>query len=71
MCSSDLLAASAEHERRFPTGWLAEQRDAMRVRSLAGAGRADEARRAAVAFGERFPRSALLSRPGSLLPNDF
>ena len=65
------LAASAEHARRFPTGWLAEERDALRVRSLAGTGRADEARRAAVAFGERFPRSALLSRRGSLLPNDF
>ena len=56
------LAASAEHARRFPNGWLAEQREALRVRSLAGVGRAAEAHRAAVAFGERFPRSVLLSR---------
>lgn len=56
------LAISAEHARRFPDGWLAEEREALRVRSLAGAGRAAEARRAAVAFAERFPRSALSSR---------
>ncbi len=56
------LAASAEHARRFPSGWLAEEREALRVRSLGGAGRGDEARRAAAAFGERFPRSALSSR---------
>jgi hypothetical protein len=56
------LAASAEHARRFPGSWLAEEREALRVRSLDGAGRRDEAHRAAAAFGERFPRSALLSR---------
>jgi hypothetical protein len=62
------LAASAEHARRFPAGLLAEEREALRVRSLAGAGRTDEARRAAVAFGARFPRSALVSRREHLLP---
>jgi DNA-directed RNA polymerase specialized sigma24 family protein len=56
------LAATAEHARRFPGGSLAEEREALRVRSLAGAGRDDEARRAAATFGERFPRSVLLSR---------
>jgi hypothetical protein len=56
------LAASLEHARRFPNGWLAEQREALRVRSLAGVGLTDEARRAAAAFGERFPRSVFLSR---------
>ena len=63
------LAASAEHARRFPVGLLAEERDALRVRSLAGAGRTDEARRAAVAFAARFPRSALLARRENLLPH--
>ena len=41
------LTLVAEHARRFPNGHLAEQREALRVRSLAGAGRADEAHRAA------------------------
>lgn len=56
------LALLAAHARRFPSGRLAEQREAMRVRSLAGAGRGQEARRAAAAFAVRFPRSVLLSR---------
>jgi hypothetical protein len=54
------LTLVAEHARRFPSGHLAEQREAVRVRSLAGAGRGDEARRAAAAFALRFPRSVLL-----------
>jgi hypothetical protein len=56
------LAATADHARRFPSGWLAEEREALRVKSLAGAGRGDQARRVAAAFGGRFPRSALWSR---------
>jgi hypothetical protein len=59
----DALALVAEHGRRFPSGRLAEEREALRVRSLAHAGRAEEAQRAAAAFAERFPRSVLLSRP--------
>ncbi len=56
------LALIAEHARRFPHGRLAEEREALRVRSLAGAGRAEEAHRAAVAFAVQFPRSVLLQR---------
>ncbi len=56
------LTLVAEHARRFPRSHLAEQREALRVRSLAGAGRADEARGAAAAFAARFPRSVLLPR---------
>jgi hypothetical protein len=56
------LALIEVHARRFPSGQLAEQREALRVRSLAGAGRADEAHRAASAFAARFPRSVLLPR---------
>jgi hypothetical protein len=52
----------AEHGRRFPNGRLAEQREALRVKSLAGSGRAEEARHAVAAFAKRFPRSALLQR---------
>ena len=57
---SAALALVAEHAHRFPKGHLAEQREALRVRSLIGAGRTDEARRAAAAFATRFPRSVLL-----------
>ncbi len=58
----DALVLVAEHARRFPSGRLAEEREALRVRSLAGAGRGDQARRALAAFGKRFPRSVLLPR---------
>jgi hypothetical protein len=59
---SAALKLVAEHARRFPNGPLAEQREALRVRSLLGAGRTDEAHRAAAAFKVRFPRSVLLPR---------
>ena len=59
---SGALMLVAEHARRFPKGRLAEQREALRVRSLAGSGRGDEAHRAAAAFAVRFPRSVLLPR---------
>ncbi len=36
---SAALTLVAEHARRFPNGHLAEQREALRVRSLAGSGR--------------------------------
>jgi hypothetical protein len=58
------LTLVGEHARRYPKGHLAEQREALRVRSLAGAGRTDEAHRAAAAFALQFPRSVLLSRMG-------
>jgi hypothetical protein len=56
----DALVLVAEHARRFPTGRLAEEREAMRVRSLAGLGRSDEACRALTAISVRFPRSVFL-----------
>lgn len=58
----DALVLVAEHARRFANGRLAEEREALRVRSLAGAGRGDQARRALEAFARRFPRSVLLPR---------
>jgi hypothetical protein len=58
----DALVLVAEHARQFPNGRLAEEREALRVRSLAGAGRGDQARRALAAFATRFPRSVLLPR---------
>src|SRR5437016_1884991 len=40
---------------------LVEEREALRVKSLAGLGRQDDARRAAAEFHARFPRSVLLT----------
>ncbi|HVZ86508.1 MAG TPA: hypothetical protein VHG72_06045 [Polyangia bacterium] len=54
------LQVIAEHTRRFKNGRLAEEREALRVKSLAGLGRTGEARRAAAAFRSHFPRSVLL-----------
>ena len=54
------LPPIAEHARRFKDGRLAEEREALRVKSLAGLGRTEEAHRAAAAFRARFPRSVLL-----------
>jgi len=50
----------ALHRRRFPNGRLAEEREALRTKALAGAGRDAEARQAASAFEARYPRSPLL-----------
>jgi len=59
---SRALVLLDEHARHFSQGHLAEEREALRVRSLLGAGHADEGRRAAETFARRFPRSVLLSR---------
>lgn len=61
------LAAVAEHQRRFPSGRLAEEREALRVRALLGLGRSGDAQRAGVAFRRRFPRSALRQRMDKML----
>ena len=58
----EALALVGEHTRRFPKGHLAEERDALRVRSLVGMGRAGEAKSAATNFAAQFPRSVLLPR---------
>ena len=63
VAGEDFLAAKrllAEHARRFKTGRLTEEREALEVRTLAGLGRRDDARRAAADFEARFPRSPLL-----------
>jgi len=55
------LAIIAEHVRRFRNGGLVEEREALRVKSLAGLGRHEEAQRAAAAFHARFPHSVFLA----------
>jgi hypothetical protein len=54
------LSSITEHTNHFKSGRLAEEREALRVKSLAGLGRTNDARRAAAAFRARFPRSVLL-----------
>jgi hypothetical protein len=56
-----------EHARRFKTGRLVEEREALRVKSLAGLGRHGAARRAAADFGANFPRSPLLPTVSEML----
>jgi len=51
--------ALQEHARRFPAGQLTEEREALRVKTLIGLGRPQEARQAARAFEARFPGSVL------------
>ena len=55
------LAVIGEHVRRFRNGSLVEEREALRVKSLAGLGRQEEAQRAAAAFHARFPHSVFLA----------
>ncbi len=54
------LPPIAEHTRRYRNGRLAEEREALRVKTLVGLGRTEQARRAAGSFRVRFPHSVLL-----------
>ena len=58
------LTLVAEHGRKFPNGRLAEEREALRVRTLSYAGRTEDSRLAAISFARRFPRSVLLPQLG-------
>jgi outer membrane protein assembly factor BamD (BamD/ComL family) len=55
-----VIRAADEHQRTFPFGGLAEERDAMRARALFRQGRRADARLAAAAFRGNFPNSAVL-----------
>jgi hypothetical protein len=61
------LQLLAEHAHRFRTGRLVEEREALRVKSLAGLGRGGAARRAAADFEANFPRSPLLPSISDML----
>lgn len=56
------LSRLADHARRFPTGTMAEERDAARILALCRAGRRDEARDAAARFLRERPSSPLAAR---------
>jgi len=64
------LVAIAEHQRRFPSGRLAEEREALRVKALLGQGRSEDAQRAGAGFRKRFPRSALSRRMDKMLSDE-
>jgi hypothetical protein len=64
---ANALALVDEHQRRFPSGHLAEEREALRVKALLGLDRRVEARKVAADFRARFPNSALLARIQAML----
>jgi hypothetical protein len=55
----DALAAAVRHEKRYPTGALTEEREAMAIQALVLLGRQDEARARGASFHQRFPGSVL------------
>lgn len=65
--SSDALAATDEHAKRFPNGRLALQAELVRIESLVGAGRSTEARARAERFISAHPRSVLAARAREIL----
>jgi hypothetical protein len=65
------LTPLAEHARRFKNGRLTEEREALRVKALAGLGRDREAERAAAAFEARFPRSPLVGAVNRIAESGF
>jgi hypothetical protein len=58
--SARALAAVARHQKRFPHGQLAEERESLWIRALVAAGEPDAARARAADFRARYPRSIFL-----------
>lgn len=61
------LALTREHQRRFPAGALSVERDVIALQALARTGQTAEARRRALAFEARYPRSIHLPQVRALL----
>jgi hypothetical protein len=55
----DALAAASKHEERYPSGALAEEREAMAIQALILLKRYDRARVRGARFHQRFPGSVL------------
>jgi hypothetical protein len=51
------LEVAERHRTRFPSGRLAEEREALAIRALVASGRSEEARRRAQAFRASYPNS--------------
>ncbi|WP_437959557.1 hypothetical protein WME76_07795 [Sorangium sp. So ce119] len=56
------LAAVSEHQREFPAGRLAEEREYVAIRALMRLGRVDEARARAGSFLARYPSTSYADR---------
>ena len=56
------LALTSEHQRRFRSGALAEEREALAIEALSRLGRAQEAQRRAALFQRKYPHSVHASR---------
>jgi hypothetical protein len=66
-----VLALAAEHERRYPTGRLCEEREVLRLRALIGLKRGHEARRVEQKFRHDYPHSVLLPTLTEMLAADL
>jgi hypothetical protein len=64
---SRALTLTRDHEARYPTSALAEERQALRVEALARLGRSSEAARELEDFEARYPRSPYRRRLRSLV----
>lgn len=58
--TSEALAATTEHQRRFPRGEFVEEREALAIQALARSGNLPAATARAERFRTRYPRSMLL-----------
>lgn len=56
------LALAQEHQRRFPVGALSLEREVIVIEALARSGQTSEARRRALSFESRYPKSIHLPR---------
>jgi type IV secretory pathway VirB10-like protein len=61
------LSLTQEHQRRFPAGALAVERDVIALEALARSGQTAEAKRRARAFEAKYPKSIHLPRVRALL----
>jgi hypothetical protein len=57
----DAIAAAKRHEKRWPKGYLVEEREVVWIQALVATGEYDEAKTHAASFHKKFPRSALTS----------
>lgn len=61
------LLLTQEHQRRFPAGALSVERDVIALEALAHSGQTAEAKRRALAFEAKYPKSIHLPRVHALL----
>ena len=58
--AGDAIDAVEQHARRWPRGYLTEEREVVRIQALVAAGRREEAARSATQFRKSYPKSMLL-----------